>query len=209
MSIEYLNHALKIEGLTPTKKFILVVLANYADERGSCYPSYKHLAKIVGLKSFKGVQKAIKEFEELGFLRIEHRKLDNGGNTSNRYYLNIGGVVSDHGSIKEVKDGSLETTNTKDNTKDNIYSFEVFWKHYPRKIGKMQASKIFTKNRKFSDQIIYAVRRFEKDSKMTDPKFIPHPSTWLNQGRWHDYLEPDTDVQKKNKINKSINNLAG
>ena len=112
MSIEYLNHALKVEGLTPTKKFILVVLANYADERGSCYPSYKHLAKIVGLKSFKGVQKAIKEFEELGLLRIEHRKLNNGGNTSNRYYLSIGGVASDHGSMKEVKDGSPETTNT-------------------------------------------------------------------------------------------------
>ena len=43
MSIELLNKALKLEGLTPTKKLVLVILANYADEKGSCYPSYQHI----------------------------------------------------------------------------------------------------------------------------------------------------------------------
>jgi len=33
MSIELLNKALKLEGLTPTKKLVLVILANYADEK--------------------------------------------------------------------------------------------------------------------------------------------------------------------------------
>ena len=70
MSIECLNQALKIKGLTPTKKFILVLLANYSDERGSCYPSYRHIADTIGLKDTKGVQKAIKEFEELGLSLI-------------------------------------------------------------------------------------------------------------------------------------------
>ena len=77
MSIECLNQALKITGLTPTKKFILVLLANYADEKGTCYPSYKLIAKSIGLKTHKGVQKTIKEFEQLGYLKIEHRFLEN------------------------------------------------------------------------------------------------------------------------------------
>ena len=78
MSIECLNQALKIKGLTPTKKFILVILGNYADEKGTCYPSYRHLADMIGLKDTKGVQRAIKEFEEKGYLTIQHRVNDKG-----------------------------------------------------------------------------------------------------------------------------------
>ena len=53
MSIEFLNHALRVEGLPPTKKLILVILGNYADENGSCYPSYKHIAKNDRLARYK------------------------------------------------------------------------------------------------------------------------------------------------------------
>ena len=89
MSIECLNKALKIDGLTPTKKLVLVILANYADEKGTCYPSYKHIARVIGLETTRTIQNAIKEFEEMGLLRIERRKLDNGGYTSNRYHLTL------------------------------------------------------------------------------------------------------------------------
>ena len=89
MSLEALTAAFKVEGLTPTKKLILVVLANYADEQGTCYPSHKHIAKLVGLKDHKGVQRTIKEFEEQGFLRIERRYTEEGGQTSNRYHLKL------------------------------------------------------------------------------------------------------------------------
>ena len=90
MSIDCLNSALKTKGLTPTKKFILVVLANYADEKGSCYPSYRHIANIVGLADTKGVQRTIKEFEKDGLLKIEPRKSATG-QTSNRYVLTLNG----------------------------------------------------------------------------------------------------------------------
>ena len=93
MSIECLNQAIKVEGLPPTKKLILILLANYADDQNSCYPSYKHIAKLVGLKTVKGIQKTIKEFEEMGLLRVEHRILENGSYTSNKYYLTLGGGV--------------------------------------------------------------------------------------------------------------------
>ena len=90
MSIDCLNSALKTKGLTPTKKFSLVVLANYADEKGSCYPSYRHIANIVGLADTKGVQRTIKEFENDGLLKIEPRK-SAAGQTSNRYVLTLNG----------------------------------------------------------------------------------------------------------------------
>lgn len=208
MSIEYLNLALKTEGLTPTKKLILVILGNYADEKGSCYPSYKHIAKIIGLKDTKGIQKTIKEFEELGYLQIEHRKTENGGYTSNRYHIKLGMGVETPRGVKTVREGVSEPSNTKDDTKTNTKSsddkyFNEFWKVYPRKVGKFQAKKSFMKfDEKQYSKINYATKVFAKENESTEEKFIPHPTTWLNQKRYLDYInKPIKD--------KTLNNLAG
>jgi hypothetical protein len=208
MSIECLNQALKVEGLTPTKKLILVILGNYADEKGTCYPSYGHIAKMIGLKDTKGVQKTIKEFEELGYLQIEHRTTINGGYTSNRYHLRIGMGLETPRGADTMREGVLEPSNTKDDTKtitksiDDI-SFNEFWKEYPRKIGKFQAKKTFSKfDDKDYSKIIYAAKVFANENLATEEKFIPHPTTWLNQKRYLDYInKPIKD--------KTLNNLAG
>lgn len=209
MSIECLNQALKIKGLTPTKKLILVLLANYSDEKGTCYPSYKHIADIIGLKTVKGIQKAIKEFEELGLLRVEHRILENGSYTSNKYHLTLGRVLKEPSTEKDTTLGSPVTLNTKDNTKTNniddndIETFNTFWNLYPRRVNKHQAKKCFFKlNSKDYEKVIYATKVFSQEQSNTEERFIPHASTWLNQKRYEDY------VDKKIK-NKTLNNLAG
>ena len=212
MSIEKLNLALKVEGFTPTKKFILVLLGNYCDEQGSCYPSYRHIADMVGLKDTKGVQRAIKEFESLGYLRIERRKTKDGSNTSNRYHLTISeGSHALRGS-KTPHLTAPEPSNTKDNTKDiYIKEFQTFWSIYPRKVGKKSANKSFNKfDEKHYDKILYGAQRFAEQNIATEEKYIPHATTWLNQERWLDYFETDetgwiTGIKKQSKIN----NLAG
>ena len=104
MSIECLNQALKIEfkGQTPTKRLILILLANYCDDKNSCYPSYKHIAKLAGLKDTKHIANIIKEFEQLGLLKIEHRKTKEGGHTSNRYHLTLRATAPLGASGEEV-----------------------------------------------------------------------------------------------------------
>ena len=212
MSIEKLNLALKVEGLTPTKKFILVLLGNYCDEQGSCYPSYRHIADVVGLKDTKGVQRAIKEFESLGFLRIERRKTENGSNTSNRYHLTISEGSEAPRVVQTPNPTVTQPLNTKDNTKD-IYTekFKIFWSVYPRKVNKKTAHKSFCKfDEKHYDKILYGAQRFAEQTKNTEEKYIPHATTWLNQERWLDYFETDeagwiTGIKKQSKIN----NLAG
>tara|TARA_Y100000114_G_scaffold74203_1_gene68043 strand:- start:2999 stop:3601 length:603 start_codon:yes stop_codon:yes gene_type:complete len=200
MSIECLNQALKIKGLTPTKKFILVLLGNYADENGSCYPSYRHIADIVGLKDTKGVQKAIKEFESLGLLRIEHRKNKKGGHTSNRYHLSIAMGAETLRVDVTQRQGVSEPSNTKEDTKDNIL-FEKFWSVYPRKIAKKKAKEIFEKH-KDQERIVEGAIKFASLNEMTDEKFIPHPTTWLNGERWNDEMK-----QPARRTN--LNSLAG
>jgi hypothetical protein len=63
-----------------------------------------------------------------------------------------------------------------------------FWKCYPRKIGKGAAMRSWAKSIKIEtpENILAALAR---QAWPTDPRFIPHPSTWLNQHRWAD--EPD------------------
>ena len=89
MSIELLNKALKLEGLTPTKKLVLVILANYADEKGSCYPSYQHIGLLAGIKDPKHIGKIIKEFAQQDLLEITARFKADGGNISKTFLAQI------------------------------------------------------------------------------------------------------------------------
>ena len=208
MSIECLNQALKVKGLTPTKKFILVILGNYADEQGTCYPSYRHIAAIVGLKDTKGVQRAIKEFEQKGYLSIQHRVNDKGAYTSNRYHLSLAVGYETPRGDETLRGGVQAPYNTKDDTKtlttnDEVLAFNEFWEIYPRKIGKFQAQKSFLKyDEKHYSKIIYATKVFAQENINTEEKFIPHPTTYLNQQRYLDYV--DKPIKKK-----TLNNLAG
>ena len=77
-------------------------------------------------------------------------------------------------------------------------AFDEWWQAYPRKVGKGQARKAYTTAlRKASDTVLLdAAREFAKRTKDADPKFIPHPATWLNGERWTD----QPDVKKPARI---------
>jgi len=66
--------------------------------------------------------------------------------------------------------------------------FDTFWAQYPRKVGKLAAQKAFSRATKLAtaETITAALDTLHKEVRGQDPKFIPHPATWLNQGRWDD-----------------------
>jgi hypothetical protein len=65
--------------------------------------------------------------------------------------------------------------------------FDRWWSVYPRKVGKEAARKAYAKARKIAsaDDLGRGAVRF-RDDQTRDPAFTPHPSTWLNEGRWQD-----------------------
>jgi len=69
--------------------------------------------------------------------------------------------------------------------------FERFWQTYPRKVGKDAAKRAFEK-RKPDERLLAAMLAAVALQSQTDEwrkeggQFIPHPATWLNQGRWQD-----------------------
>lgn len=76
-----------------------------------------------------------------------------------------------------------------------VDQFEDFWKAYPRKTGKAQAVKAWSKLRPgdqaqaisiLPEHVAYWHRAG------TATQFIPHPATWLNGRRWEDEL-PSAD----------------
>lgn len=66
--------------------------------------------------------------------------------------------------------------------------FPLFWEHYPRKVGKDAALKAWAKAVRRADPayIASAAARYAADRNLPEPQFIPHPSKWLNDGRWDD-----------------------
>jgi len=202
MSIQALSWSVKKNCDNTTTKLVLILLANYADEKNSCYPSEKHLAKLAGVTD-RTIRRSLKWLNENAYLDIIHVK-----GTSNRYILRVDASVH---TTQEVDVLTLRTpmsTNTKDKTKDktDFSKFDEFWDFYPRKVSKHQARKVFGKiDDKHYEKIIKATEVFAHANINTEEKFIPHPATFLNQRRYEDFL----DINKYKNKGQSLNNLAG
>ena len=67
--------------------------------------------------------------------------------------------------------------------------FDEFWSVYPKRIGRGLAERAWIKALTFApaSEITSVARSYPWNS---DPQFIPHPATWLNQRRWQDDLTP-------------------
>ena len=85
MSFTALSWAIKQDTGNATSKLILLVLANYADENNTCYPSQEHIASLCPC-SRRSVSTHIKALEKKGFFRIV--KCSSGMKIWNRYLLN-------------------------------------------------------------------------------------------------------------------------
>ena len=94
-----------------------------------------------------------------------------------------------------------DTDNTPIVPKGTAYSdgFLAFWKAYPNRKGKDAAWRAWKKCNGSRPDILHLLEIVETQKKSEQWKkdggqFIPHPATWLNQGRWAD--ETETPKQK-------------
>lgn len=69
--------------------------------------------------------------------------------------------------------------------------FESWWGHYPKKVGKDAAAKAYAKAVKSiaPDELLDASLPRLAQLAKREPRFIPHPATWLNSGGWKDDIE--------------------
>ena len=90
--------------------------------------------------------------------------------------------------IRETRDERRETRY--DIGHQGVTEFDQFYEAYPRHVGKKAARKAWdgAKDRPSLEAILLAIAAQKKSHDWTKDggQYIPHPSTWLNQGRWSD-----------------------
>ena len=98
----------------------------------------------------------------------------------------------------KAKKNNIKTCKIDDN-------FGLFWQKYPRRVGKLAARREFEKalNEDSFENIMAGLDAFRKNLP-DDPQFIPHPKTWLHQGRWQD--EYEGHVRELTEAEKEYNN---
>ena len=93
---------------------------------------------------------------------------------------------------KAVKPPKIDVTTGEVTYTQGAY-FEMFWKVYPKKVGKLAAMKAWFKirpSKELCEKIVEAVaQQISSEQWIREGgRFIPHPATWLNQGRWDDEI---------------------
>jgi DNA-binding transcriptional MocR family regulator len=196
MSFEALAWGVKQNTNSSISKLVLLMICNYANEKGEAYPSQEHLAKLCQCSRIS-VTRHIKELQKSNYISI--RKEKNGAYGFNLYILNMGYVSESNKPLVSERylTGITEIQNTQD---IQITSkFENWWSVVPRKIGKKKAKSIYerlVKSKEVTeDELISSMKRYAESVKHTEDKFVAHASSWLNAGRWTDTIE----VKVKNK----------
>lgn len=93
--------------------------------------------------------------------------------------------------------------------------FAEFWKLYPKKVGKAAAMKAWKRAKidaDLFDRILEAVEAAKESEQWQREggRFIPNPTTWINQGRWDDELPevmPRGYESRKNTGGRSFSTL--
>jgi len=182
----------------------LIYWSDRSNNDGWIFKTYKEWEDEIFLSEYE-VRKSRKHLENIGILETKIKKAN--GNPTVHYKVNINIFLDSF--LKNLKERNLknsinESLNTKETLteptpnitqKKNIYEseFEIWWEGYPKKSGKADARKAWTKLRKSGKTIeeltLYRDRYIAKihDDK-TEKQYVLHGSTFLN-GRWEDYKE--------------------
>ena len=102
--------------------------------------------------------------------------------------------------ISEVRSQKSEVPPKSPKGEEVPSGFASFWKAYPRKVAKKAALRAWIRYRcePLAEQIVRSVKTHcaSEDWKKDGGQFIPHPTTYLNQGRWEDELLANPEQQR-------------
>lgn len=192
MSVKAISWALDhVTGLTATQKCILISIADRCNQDNECWPSYDDICRRTGADRHT-VSRALKKFVAMGIVEKAKRF-----SKSTVYKLLISEQM--HTAISEqmhtatsadiptltVNEPSKEPNAQKDD------GFEEFWGAYPRKVARAKAESAW-RNIGKKDQKA-AINSLSSWPFSDDKKFVPYPATWINQRRWEDADETESN----------------
>lgn len=158
------------------------------------------------------VRKHLRSLQEAGLVRLNQTRV---GSRNGKLLISLllCQTIKSEGSKSEGSEstGLNKTIKTNKTTKETTLAqdrlepaFSEFWKAYPRKVGKVAAKKAFAKawtslvsQGGEPTDILTGVALFARDPNKPSKEFLPHPSTWLNEGRWDDEPYPEREKTKE------------
>lgn len=196
-------------------RLLMLALADRANEQGRAWPGNKDLMRRTGL-SESSVIEAKKKAVALEELHVQrnggpHRtdlytlqildRPDSGPSRIERDTLQIPDPnPPDFGpkpSLTLKNPHSLDRVSRKSKP-DEDPDFATFWQAYPRKTAKTNAAKAWratAQHRPPLNGLLGALEKHKLSHQWQEPRFIPHPATWLNGHRWADELQPAEPVE--------------
>ena len=214
MSWDALSLAAKANCKTPTAKPVLRMLANYADENFACYPSLETLSRLCGCDG-RTIRRALKSLEDSGLIRVQAQFAEDGKQTSNLYIIQRwGDIFAGEGVTNSTPNTVRDKHNNKEQRGDNNDTpkqpqrypsgFEEWWNAYPRNDGsKKKAFEIWKRviDRDIDERDLFIKTcRFAQTTHGKDKKFVPHATTWLNQGRWETVEQTQQKTTNRNQL---------
>lgn len=233
MSFVIIDKIIKNNQLNMTDKMVFIAIASFSNDTGcNIFPSHERIAERASVHK-RTVIRSIQNLIEKGFL-FKKSVFNENLKRPNQYYINMcmlqcdtesyrcdresQGVVtlchypSDTESHKHTNEHTIINKPINKSLKskkgiDCLQEFEEFWRHCPKKIGKAAAFKAYKKAIKkaapseiLNGMILYA-------EKAIEPRFIKHPSGWLNDERWLDeHIQEDfTNPSEKGSYDGTFN----
>jgi biotin operon repressor len=187
MSIRAIDWAFRQDVSPSNAKFVLVKIADNANDEGECWPSQSTIAKHTNLQR-QTVNRHIQTLERLGFLKIENREYK--GKISNIYHLPLNDIPclkKGHGTMSQIE---TLTTRSPRTTKEPVTPspllYEI-WQAYPKGRRESQdvaynvIEKAIKKSGLTAEEMLSKVKAFTKCTREIAPRFIKLISSWMNQ----------------------------
>lgn len=196
----------KLRRLTPTQRWVWVCVlgaARESPESGSLFIAHgvpmsrQELADYAGVR-LREIGPALDAMAALSMIEIDASGLVNVTNWHARQFESddVTKRTREHrersGERSNDVPGNAPEIETETETERTMRKpdegFEEFWSLYPRKTAKGHAVKAWRAARKKAptEVIMAGLQQQIPGISNSDPKFIPHPATWLNGERWAD-----------------------
>lgn len=122
---------------------------------------------------------------------------------------------TENDTLKNQNEPQTDTTINEIDTKliqiDTL--FNDFWKAYPKKIGKAKCLSWFKTHKPKPETVeimLEKIKEYKQTKQWQNEQYIPHPYTWLNQGRWEDELEIKNENSSEwERIKNKITSIGG
>lgn len=190
--------------LKASEKLLYAEITALAGKEGSCWATNGYFAELFDCVE-ETISRAISKLEKKKYIQREIIYKQGTKEIEKRllYPLTKLSIPIDE-KINTPIDQKVKENNTSINNKE-IYkeSFDAWWNEYPRKISKGAAYKkynsLLAEKKTTIDELLKGARKYAtycKENK-TEPNYIKHPATWLNQECWCDEYASSYDDKYK------------